>query len=407
MLSLRRFIPYPDLLSIPNIRWLIISRFFADLFFNSTTIVVFQHQRGLNFTQMFLMESIISATVWLADIPTGAWADRFGYRRLILVGRLLNLVGFVVFVFAYGFWLFAFSNVLAGLAIACFSGCESAMVYKSLPSQEKESVAPRAYTLLYTTSNAGLFAGLLIGSFIGAYSPTLAVEVSCIPAVIALLTALRLRTEPKGDASETHIKIVSLRGLLRSAVTIIRAQPALVGLSFFDTAAFAFVNAIFWYNQPYFTRVGISVVWFGLIMATAMGLKILVGLRLPYMQSRLGVRFTLILSCLLPGIAYILLAVAHAPLFIMVCITLIVILPAWRAPLVQSELNRLILDEARATTLSSLSFLGTIAGIALNPLIGYVGDLGLAITGISIGAGLIALCMVIPFVVRTQIRTQK
>ena len=402
LLSLRRFVPYPDLLAIPNIRWLVISRFFADLFFYSTTIVLFQHQRGLNFTQMFLMESIISATVWLADIPTGAWADRFGYRRLIIVGRVLSVVGLVVFALAYGFWLFAFSNILTGLAIACLSGCESAMVYKSVPVEKREHAAFSAFTLLYATSNAGFFVGLLTGSFIGAYSPTLAVAVSSIPAVIALITALQLRTEPGRDTTEVHETVLSVRKLLRSAMIIIRAQPALVGLSFFDTAAFACINAIFWYNQPYLTRSGIAIAWFGPIMATAMGLKILVGLRLPYMQSRLGVRFTLILSCLIPGIAYVLLAIAHAPLLIMVCIALIVILPAWRAPLVQTELNRLISDEARATTLSSLSFLGTIAGIALNPLIGYVGDLGLATTGVSIGAGLIVLCIVVPFVVKKK-----
>ncbi len=402
MLSLQRFIPYPDLLAIPNIRWLVISRFFADLFFYSTTIVLFQHQRGLNFTEMFLMESIISATVWLADIPTGAWADRFGYRRLIIMGRILNVVGLVVFVFAYGFWLFAFSNVLAGLAIACLSGCESAMVYKSVPTEKREQAASSAFTLLHATSNAGFFVGLLTGSFIGAYSPTLAVAMSSIPAVLALLTALRLRMEPAGDTIEAHKKVANMRGLLKSAVTIIRAQPTLVGLSFFDTAAFAFVNAIFWYNQPYLARAGIGVAWFGPIMATAMGLKILVGLRLPYMQSRLGVRFTLILSCLIPGIAYVLLAVVHAPLLIIAGIALIVMFPAWRAPLIQTELNRLISDEARATTLSSLSFLGTIAGIALNPLIGYVGDLGLAITGVSIGAGLVVLCIVVPFVTQHQ-----
>ncbi len=276
------------------------------------------------------------------------------------------------------------------------------MVYKSVPSEKREQATSSAFTLLYASSNAGFFVGLLTGSFIGAYSPTLAVAVSSIPAIIALLTAFRLQAEPAGDTIEIPKKVASMRVLLKSAVTIIRAQPALVGLSFFDTVAFAFINAIFWYNQPYLARAGIGVAWFGPIMATAMGMKILVGLRLPYMQSRFGVRFTLILSCLIPGIGYALLAVVHTSLLIMACIALIVMLPAWRAPLVQAELNRLIPDEARATTLSSLSFLGTIAGIMLNPLIGYVGDLGLAITGVSLGTGLIVLCVVIPFVTQPQ-----
>jgi len=398
MLFLRRFVPGYDLLSIHNIRWLVISRFLADLFFYSTIIVLFQHQRGLDFTQMFLMESIISATVWLFDIPTGAWADRFGYRRLILAGRVLNVLGLVLFVFAYGFWLFALSNVLAGLAIACISGCESAMVYSSMPDKEKRHQATSVFVLLGTATNIGLFTGLLTGSFIGAYSPTLAVIVSVIPGVLALFAALRLRPQKRAVPIPLGKKSINMRMLIRSAFSIIRTQPVLVGLSFFDSAAFAFINALFWYNQPYFLRAGIAVVWFGPLMATAMGTKILVGLRLPAIQSRLGTRLTLALSCALPGVAYIVLAFSQKVVLTILPITFIVIFSGWRRPIVQAELNRLIPDESRATTLSSLSFLAALAGIALNPLIGRVGDLGLEVVGVSLGLGLLVICVMVPFV---------
>jgi len=398
MLFLRRFVPGYDLLSIHNIRWLVISRFLADLFFYSTTIVLFQHQRGLDFTQMFLMESIISATVWLFDIPTGAWADRFGYHRLILAGRVLNVIGLVLFVFAYGFWLFALSNVLAGLAIACISGCESAMVYSSVPDKEKRRQATSAFVLLGAASNIGLFAGLLTGSFIGAYSPTLAVAVSVVPGVLALLAALRLRPQTRAVSLPAEKKPVNMLILVRAAASIIRTQPMLVSLSFFDSAAFALINAVFWYNQPYFLHVGIAVVWFGPLMAGAMGLKIVVGLRLPAVQSRLGMRLTLALSCAIPGVAYVLLAFSHFAVFTVLLVALIVIFAVWRQPIVQAELNRLIPDESRATALSSLSFLGALAGITLNPLIGRVGDLGLEVTGIAIGLGLLVICAMVPFV---------
>jgi hypothetical protein len=72
---------------------------------------------------------------------------------------------------------------------------------------------------------------------------------------------------------------------------------------------------------------------------------------------------------------------------------------AWRQPIVNDELNRRIPDGARATTLSALSFVGTLAGIVLNPLIGRAGDLGLGITGVSIGLSLILLGLVVPFLV--------
>lgn len=100
MRLLLRWLPARDILSIPSVRWLALTRLCTNLFFYSTTIVLFQQQRGLNFTEMFLMESILSGSIWLADVPTSIWADRFGYRRMILLGCLCNLVGMVCFLFA-------------------------------------------------------------------------------------------------------------------------------------------------------------------------------------------------------------------------------------------------------------------------------------------------------------------
>jgi hypothetical protein len=42
-----------------------------------------------------------------------------------------------------------------------------------------------------------------------------------------------------------------------------------------------------------------------------------------------------------------------------------------------------------------LSSIGTLVGIALNPLIGGAGDLGLGITGLSLGAGLAVLGLMV------------
>jgi len=77
---------------------------------------------------------------------------------------------------------------------------------------------------------------------------------------------------------------------------------------------------------------------------------------------------------------------------------------AWRQPIVNDELNRCIADGARATTLSVLSMLGTLAGVVLNPLIGHVGDLGLDVTGVSLGLSLVLLGSVVPLLTGKRAR---
>ncbi|MFL5625996.1 MAG: hypothetical protein ACJ788_10435 [Ktedonobacteraceae bacterium] len=178
---------------------------------------------------------------------------------------------------------------------------------------------------------------------------------------------------------------------MRSALQLVRNQPRMIGLSLLESAAFALTNAIFWYNQPYFTRSGIAVAWFGPITGAAVGLGMIIVLATPAARRRLGTYGALALSCIIPGLGFIALARNSSPLLTALFVALVAAGSAWRQPIISDELNRRMKDGSRATTLSVLSFIGTIAGITLNPLIGLAGDLGLGITGMSLGFCLILL----------------
>src|SRR5215469_11351967 len=82
---------YKKVWEIHNIKWLVISRFFANMTFYSALQAIFMSHRGLTFTEMFLYESIISIFALALDIPTGIWADQLGYRGMLIVGRLIGI----------------------------------------------------------------------------------------------------------------------------------------------------------------------------------------------------------------------------------------------------------------------------------------------------------------------------
>ncbi|GLV60829.1 MFS transporter [Dictyobacter sp. S3.2.2.5] len=399
--------PSRQVLAIGSVRWLLLSRLCADIIFYSTTIVRFQQERGLNFTDMFVMESILSAAIWCADLPTSLWADRFGYRRMIILGHGCNLLGLLCFLVAHGFWWFAFSNVLGGLAIACTSGCEGALLYQSVPGERRDALGGAAFTLLRLASTCGFFLGLLPSSLIGARSPALAVALSLLPALGSLLAAWHIR-EPGGQPEVTaHDQLplavrTSMWEIIRLALKTIRQQPGLAGMKIFSSAAFALTNAIFWYNQPYFSRASLPVAWVGPAMALAMAIQFLFLLRLPWLQQRISTRLLLVISCGLPGLAYILLAKAHQPLQAILLISCIVAFSAWQDPLINHQLNRRIPDQSRATVLSGLTLIGSLTAIWLNPWIGLLGDQGLAVTGPGLGASLLVLITLIPLLMRER-----
>ncbi len=391
----RRF-AYRDLWAVHNLRWLVIARFFVHIIFYSSVMVLFEQQRGLNFTEIFLLEAILSACLWLFNVPTGIWADQFGERSLLIVGYGLLAVGSVIFAFAHALWVFVFCEILSGIGLACISGCESALIYRSLPEKNAEESGTSAFALLNGASSMGFFLGLTVGSFMAVYGPAFPVYVTILPTTLGWLATWLLHPVKRREPEGTYEDRAGMADLLRLAWYEIRKQPILTGFSFFDAAAFALVNAVFWYNQPYFLHAGIAVIWFGLLTAGAQALGLLATLMTPWMRQHPGMRLTLILACFLPGIAYIGLSIVHVPILTVLLVTVVVACSAWRQPIVNDELNKRITSGARATTLSALSLIGAATGIALNLLIGSLGDRGLNVVSVGMGAGLIVLCLLVP-----------
>lgn len=383
--------PMAQLWALPNLRWLAITQFLTQMTFYSTVTVAFQSGRGLNMTEIFLLESLLSLVIFLFELPTGILADRLGYRWMMIVGQGLYLASYVLFPFARGFGLFALSTLLFGIGLAVQSGCDSALLYESLPAASRQWLATPAFSLLSAAGTGGFMLGMTAGSFLGAVDPVVPVALNIVPMALALLASLRLRSvEGREERQEG-----SARALISTALSLIRRQPRLVGLCMVGTAAFALVNAIFWYNQPLFGRAAIPVAWFGPLTAAALGLQMLVALSADWAERHIGIRGALVASLVTPGLAYLILTGTTQAGPTALLVALVVAGSAWRQPLISGELNRRIPDGARATSLSALSFLAMCAAIGLNPLIGWAGDPGLTVAVTGLGGGLLLLSLAV------------
>ncbi|OEV02583.1 hypothetical protein AN216_13720 [Streptomyces oceani] len=384
-----------------TLRWVLVSRLFGELYFYSTTLVAFQTDRGLTLNQVFLLESVMMAALWIFDIPSSLLADKLGHKRVLQLGRLSALLGFVLFSVSHGLWMFVAAEVLAGIAMACTTGTESTLVYGSLPTGTREASANRAFALLSTASSAGMFLGMFTGSFIGDRSPEAAVYATLAPMALSLLAVWRVPAPGRPPTGRPE-HVTQAAVLLRSAVRTVREQPRLAALSLFQASAFTVANSIFWYNQLYFAEAGIPVFWFGPLMAGAIAVQFGLLLVLPFFARRFGAGWALALSCLVPGVCFLGLAWTSAAVGAILLIAGIVAFLAWSRPLVEGELNRNIADGARATTLSALGLVGALGAIALNPVVGWIGELGLSITGITLGVLLLLLGLVAPPLLRTR-----
>jgi MFS family permease len=87
---------------------------------------------GLSDAQISILFAIWSAVSILAEVPTGALADRYSRRGALVVAGVAQALGYVCWILLPGFPGFAAGFVLWGLGGALISGAREALLYDGL-----------------------------------------------------------------------------------------------------------------------------------------------------------------------------------------------------------------------------------------------------------------------------------
>ncbi|WP_330186115.1 MFS transporter [Dactylosporangium sp. AC04546] len=193
---------------------------------------------GLTGGQISALFAVWSVTGIVAEVPTGALADRFSRRAALAASGVLQAVGFAAWLVTPGFWGFLAGFVLWGVGGALASGALEALLYDGLAATGAEDDYVRlsgrvdAAGLLAQVPAAG--AAVLLYRM-GGYQ--LAGWVSVGVCLAAALLALRLPEVPRtagADDGDGYFATLA-RGVREAVVnrvvrTAVIALAALAGL---------------------------------------------------------------------------------------------------------------------------------------------------------------------------------
>ena len=198
-------------------------------------------------------------TMFVAEVPTGMLADRFGPRRMLVIGPLLLATGFATMVAKPDYMGFLLGEMLLGLGHSVLSGPPTVALYETLASDGKEhrylAEEGRIHARrLYGTGSAFLLGGLLV--FVGndrhnAYEH--AMLATCALHLLAAVLAMRLR-QPTPRAAPRNQRNHRPR-LLRTAVQELR-KPAVRWLLVYWVVLFTLLRFPFHNYQPYLRAAG-------------------------------------------------------------------------------------------------------------------------------------------------------
>lgn len=123
---------------ISNIKNEYLYRFFSSFDITSAIWVLYLGYKGMNLVQIGLLEGIFHVTGLLSEIPTGALADLFGRRRILIIGRMMSLISAIIMLFSNSFLGFAMGFILSAWGYNLNSGSEEALIYDTLKELKKE-----------------------------------------------------------------------------------------------------------------------------------------------------------------------------------------------------------------------------------------------------------------------------
>ncbi len=164
-------------------------------------IIFLQDERGLSLTQVGLMEAVFWFTMFIAEVPTGAIADRFGRRISLALGGFLFTIGTFMFVMLEGFLGLALSYVIMAGSMTLYSGSGHALLFDTLRTlgrtREYEKHMGRSEAMM---TGALLGAALLGGPMAGLWGLETVFLIGAATMAFAGFIALLLRDPPRTEA---------------------------------------------------------------------------------------------------------------------------------------------------------------------------------------------------------------
>jgi len=141
-------LPYPG----PAVIKTRVAPFYAEAFFGnfSADLAIWSffltEVQGLSISEAVFSHTLIFLTIGLLDLPTGAWADMFGRRRILVCGYLSRIGGAALTMCSSSYAVILLASILTGFGWSQISGANRSWLYDNLKANGEEERFPVVFS---------------------------------------------------------------------------------------------------------------------------------------------------------------------------------------------------------------------------------------------------------------------
>lgn len=344
-----------------NIYLMYLIAFFQGFVFYGPVATLYRQSRGISMYQIFLIESVFWILMISLEIPWGWFADRYGYKKTLVISNILFFVSKIVFYKSFSFEMFIFERILLAIAISGLSGCDVALLYASI----EEGKSQKVFGLYDALNRCGYLIASLISIIIVKFSIDKTASLTIIPYGIAMILTLFIN-DVEVDIKEKPSLIDSFRNTLKNKQMIILIiSIALVREVVQATSVFL--------NQLQYIRSGIDISHFG-ILAVAIQIVNLSSAKSHILSDKFGKNNSIEMLIFFITICCFSLIFTQNQILSVVSIMIVTGSMSLVNPIILEIQNKAIVTGDRATVLSMHAMVGNVVAAVVNPFIGKAAD---------------------------------
>jgi len=360
--------------------------FFLNLFFISPVAIFFYKERGLDCFQVLMLESILALFIFLFEVPTGIFADKFSRKKSIIAGIVIFSIETVMMIFAKGFLMFAMIFALTGIAVTFMTGSVEALIYDALKEQNQAYLMKKAMGNYGSSSLMGKFIAPVIGAYIARdllpVQFMVLVYLTLFAIVIAFFVSLSLKDDEGSQVrSENH----SAMRLFLEGIELMRSNKFLMRIILLDIFTTPFIFEFKYLSQQNFKNSGISITTLGFVFGLALLLSALAKKYAYRLERLLGMKRAIFLITIVPGVCFASLAFIFNPVWLIISFVLVRMLAEISGPLFSEYRNSHISSVNRATAISLISMFGCFYLMFARIIIGKLANVSLGYAFIFMG----------------------
>lgn len=346
--------------------------------FIQPVLTLFYLSRGLNDSLILWMMLVWSAAVLLGEVPTGVFADRFGAKLSFLTGAFVKTLSLIVLIFAHHPMAFFLSQFLSGFSASFFSGADEALIYESLKISGEESRMDQVMGKIESAPFLSMIFAVIIGSFMARHLTQQEFQWLLLLGILFQIVGIGILFLIKRPPSDSHYRENPF-SQVGEGLQVIRRTPELLVMFLNVTLVFIPAGAIFEnFDQPFLQGAGLPVALLGSVYAVGAAIAFFASHSIGWLTKRFSRVFLLYATGFLSVLGLLFASlIGNQLLFALIAFLILRLTRAIRYPIYSQLSNEWIPSKIRATTISLLSIVDSVADLIIFSTAAIVAAFGL------------------------------